>query len=199
VLPKDKSVELLLVIDQFEELFTLVQNEDSRVHFLDSLVTAVLDPRSRLRVIVTLRADFMDRPLRYVDFGELIRQRSELVLPLTPDELHEAVTRPAESVGLFLEDGLAATIVRDLGDQPGILPLLQYTLTELFERREGRTLTLSAYQEIGGVRGALARRAEDLYGELDPAEKEAARHLFLRLVTLGEGFEDTRRRVSREE
>src|SRR6185503_9056627 len=101
--------------------------------------------------------------------------------------------------GLALEPELVPTIIREIGDQPGMLPLLQYALTELFERRQGRTLTLAAYQESGGVKGALARRAEELYTGLDEAGQEMIRQLFLRLVTLGEGTEDTRRRVLRAE
>ncbi len=199
ILPPDRDIELMLVIDQFEELFTLVEDEATRAHFLDSLLTAVLDPGSRLRVVITLRADFTDRPLHYVDFGELVRRQSEFVLPLTPDELEQAISGPTKRAGLALESGLVATIIDDIGDQPGMLPLLQYALTELFERRQGRKLTLAAYQDSGGVLGALARRADELYADLDEVEQEATRQLFLRLVTLGEGTEDTRRRVLRSE
>ncbi len=199
ILPADPAVELLLVIDQFEELFTLVESEATRSHFIDSLVTALLDERSRLRLVITLRADFLDRPLQYVDLGDLLRQRTEFVLPLGPDELAEAILRPAARRGLLLEPGLAAEIVRDVGDQPGALPLLQYALTELFERREGRQLTRAAYQASGGVLGALARRAEEIFTGLDHAGQAAARQLFLRLVTPGEGVEDTRRRVLKAE
>jgi WD40 repeat protein/transcriptional regulator with XRE-family HTH domain len=211
VLPADPAVELVLVIDQFEELFTLVADEDVRRHFLDSLLTAILDSRNRLRVILTLRADFTDRPLQYVDFGELLRQRTEFILPLSPDELDEAITQPAARLGLSLEPGLAAQISREVGQEPGTLPLLQYALTELFERSVGANghsvgaigqsplLTKQAYQSSGGVSGALARRADELYNGLDAAGQEAARQLFLRLITLGEGTEDTRRRVLRAE
>ena len=195
VLPADDVTELLLVIDQFEEVFTLVADEAERTHFLDSLVTAVLDERSRLRVVVTLRADFVDRPLQYVDFGELVRQRTEFVLPLSPDELEEAISQPVTQLGLTLEPGLAAQIIRDVGNEPGTLPLLQYALTELFERREGAALTRAAYEASGGVLGALGHRAEEIFAELEPSAQETTRQLFLRLVTLGEGVEDTRRRV----
>ena len=195
VLPADDVTELLLVIDQFEEVFTLVVDEAKRTHFLDSLVTAVLDERSRLRVVVTLRADFVDRPLQYVDFGELVRQRTEFVLPLSPDELEEAISQPVNQLGLTLEPGLATQIIRDVGDEPGTLPLLQYALTELFEQRDGAILTRAAYESSGGVLGALGHRAEEIYSGLDEAAQEATRQLFLRLITLGEGIEDTRRRV----
>lgn len=205
ILPTDEKTELILVIDQFEELFTLCLDETVRAHLLNSLVMAVLDPVSRLRVVITMRADFTDRPLQYVDFGELVRHRTELVLPLTPDEMKEAIVGPARRVGLALEPGLPETIIGDLGNQPGTLPLLQYTLTELFERRVGNALTLGAYQTSGGVRQALVRRADKLYTDLDEAGQKAARSLFMRLITPGEitsdglTAPDTRRRVLRAE
>jgi WD40 repeat protein len=199
ILPADNSVELVLVIDQFEEVFTLVDDEAERALLLESIANAVMDERSRLRVIVTLRADFTDKPLRYVDFGEMMNRRFEFVLPLTADEVERAVAGPAQRVGLKLEKGLVSTIIREAGNQPGTLPLLQYALSELFEKREGRTLTSKAYREIGGVLGALGRSAEAIFSSLDEDGKSAARQLFLRLVTLGEGTEDTRRRVLREE
>jgi WD40 repeat protein/transcriptional regulator with XRE-family HTH domain len=207
ILPADEGVELVLIIDQFEELFTLTTDEPVRSQFLNALVTAILDSRSRLRLVITLRADFTDRPLQYVDFGELLRQRTEFVLPLTPDELEQAILGPARRVGLSLEPGLVATISREVGQEPGALPLLQYALTELFERSTfnvqrsatGPLLTKAAYDSSGGVSGALTRRADELYHSLDTAGQEAARQLFLRLVTLGEGTEDTRRRVLRVE
>ncbi len=198
ILPGNND-ELLIVIDQFEELFTMVEDEAERSHFLKSLQAAASDERSRLRVIVTLRADFYDRPLLYPDFGELMRKHTEVVLPLSAEELTRAISSPAERVGLKLEAGLAATIVSEIGEQPGALPLLQYALSELFERRSGRTLTLQAYHESGKVLGALARRADELYQALNESGKQAARQLFLRLVTPGEGSEDTRRRVQQSE
>jgi WD40 repeat protein len=197
-LPADDS-ELLLVIDQFEEVFTLSEDESARAHFLACLLEAASDPRSRLRIVITMRADFYDRPLLYPDFGNLMRKATELVLPLASDELQQAIVGPAERVGLALEPGLVAAIVQDVAAQPGALPLLQYSLSELYERRTGRLLTLDAYQTSGRVLGALARRAEELYGSMDDSGQEAARQLFLRLVTLGEGTEDTRRRVRQTE
>lgn len=198
ILP-DSDSQLLIVIDQFEELFTLVDEEEIREHFMNSLIAAVMTPRSPVKVIITLRADFYDRPLYYGKFGELIQKRTEVVLPLNTNETERAVVGPAERAGLILERGLVTAIVTDVNEQPGALPLLQYALTELYERKEGKTLTLAAYEEIGGTMGALARRAQELYDGLDEEGQEAARQMFLRLVTLGEGTEDTRRRVMRSE
>jgi WD40 repeat protein/serine/threonine protein kinase len=197
VLPSgdDSHTELVLFIDQFEEVFTLVESESERSQFLGLIQSAVTDPNSRLRIITTLRADFYDRPLMYPEFGGLVRECTEVVLPLSRNELLEAIVEPARSQGLTLEDGLSAAILTDVSEQPGILPMMQYALTELFERRQGTTLTRSAYEEIGGVSGALARRAEDIFNELPTEEQTLSRQIFVRLVTLGEGTEDTRRRA----
>jgi WD40 repeat protein len=195
LLPGGAETELLLVIDQFEEVFTLVESEAERTHFLNSLLAAVTDSRSRLRVIMTLRADFYDRPLLYTGLSELVRQRTEVVTPLAADELQHAIVGPARRVGVGLEPELVAAILRDVGEQPGTLPLMEYALTELFDRRSGRSMSLASYQKSGGVMGALTRRADTIYESFDPQQQEAARQLFLRLVTLGEGMEDTRRRV----
>jgi|GEM_PF-235701 len=198
ILPDDDS-ELVLVIDQFEEVFTLVTDEAARSHFLDLLYTAVIAPRSRVRIIITLRADYYDRPLHYPEFGELVRSRMETILPLSAEGLERAILLPAERVGISFEAGLAASIIQEIHYQPGALPLLQYALTELFDQRRGHLLTHEAYQAIGKTTGALATRAEQIYTELGTELEEASRQMFLRLVTLGEGTEDTRRRVQRSE
>lgn len=198
LLPSDGS-ELVLVIDQFEEVFTLVEDERTRTHFLGSLEAAATDPRSRLRIVATLRADFYDRPLMYRGFADLFKSRVEALVPLSAEEIERAISGPAKRVDVSLEPGLVAAMLADVAEEPGALPLMEYALTELFDRRDGRTLFLEAYREIGGVSGALGRRAEELHDELDGDGREAARQLFLRLVALGEGTEDTRRRVPRAE
>jgi WD40 repeat protein/DNA-binding SARP family transcriptional activator len=193
------NAEVVLVIDQFEEVFTLTSDERERERFLESLRIAAVDPESRLRVIVTLRADFFDRPLVYPRFGELLGSRTEVVPPLTPDEVEQAVRAPAEEVGVHPEPGLVAKMIADVANEPGALPLLQYALTELFERREDDRLTLDAYREIGGVAGALSGRAERLFEASSSDGRRAIKQVFLRLVSLGEGRQDTRRRVARHE
>ncbi|MGZ8566779.1 MAG: nSTAND1 domain-containing NTPase, partial [Actinomycetota bacterium] len=191
--------EVVLVVDQFEEVFTLTTEERERELFLEALRVATADPESRLRVIVTLRADFYDRPLIYPRFGELLADRTEAVPPLTPDELEQAIRGPIERVGVRAESGLLAEMVADVAHQPGALPLLQYALTELFERRDEDGLTLTAYQEIGGITGSLSARAERIFEATDQQGRRATKQTFLRLVTLGEGRQDTRRRVARSE
>ena len=194
-----KDSRLVLMIDQFEEVFTQVEQESDRQQFLDLILNAVAAENSPVIIIATLRADFYDRPLLYQGFGELIRKRTELVLPLNDEELEETITGPAYRVGAVLEEGLVETIIEDLREQPGALPLLQYALTELFERRDGALLTKAAYSDIGGTLGALAKRAEEVYLRFRDDGKEMARQMFLRLVTLGEGQEDTRRRILQTE
>ena len=196
ILP-DNDSQLLIVIDQFEELFTMVQDEAERQHFLNSLLEAVSDANSQVRIVVTLRADFYDRPLAHPQFGHVLQARMETVLPLLPEEFERAINRPAEKAGLTLEAGLTPAIIAEISGQPGALPLLQYALTELFERRDGRMLTLAAYEDMGGALGALAARAEMLYSDLEHiGHAEIVRQLFLRLVTMNDHAEATRRRVA---
>lgn len=198
ILPDAEST-LLLVIDQFEEVFTQVTDEQVRAHFLELLRVAGSDSESRVRVIVTLRADFYDRPLLYEGFGALIQQCTQVVLPLSTEEIKRTIVGPAERVGLQVAPELVAAIIADVQDEAGALPLLQYALTEMFERREGNYLTLKAYQDSGGVLGALARRAEEVYSTLSAELQEITRQVFMRLITLGEGTEDTRRRAHHSE
>jgi hypothetical protein len=199
ILPADDSTELVLVVDQLEELFTLTGRESERSAFLAAIAEATTDRESRLRVILTLRADFYDRPLLDPRFGPLLAERTEAITPLVPDELERAIVGPADRVGVSLEPSLVAEMVADVAHQPGALPLLQYSLTELFGRRRGRMMTSAAYHELGGVSGALAARAEELFTAFDAEGREACRQMFLRLVAPGEGAEDSRRRVPRSE
>jgi WD40 repeat protein/DNA-binding SARP family transcriptional activator len=196
ILPAES--ELLLVVDQFEELFTLTAAETHR-RFLAGLTALAADPRARVRVLVTLRADFLDQPLLYPEFGELLRAGMVAVAAPSEDELAEAIERPAGRVGVRYEPGLVSQIVDDVRDQPGALPLLQYALTELFAARASDTLTLEGYVATGGVVGALGHRAEDLYARLRPTAQAACRQVFLRLVGVDPAAQDTRRRVRRSE
>jgi WD40 repeat protein/DNA-binding SARP family transcriptional activator len=198
VLP-DPDAELVIVLDQLEELFTLVESEDERRHVLESIRAAADEPGSRMRFIATLRADFFDQPLSVRGFGQLLAEHTEPITPMAPEELERAIVAPADRAGLSVEPRLVAAMIADVVDRPGALPLLQFTLTELAERREDGVLTLAGYRKIGGVSGALARRAEHLYDVQNDEAREACRQLFLRMVTLGEGTEDTRRRVRRSE
>ena len=184
----------VVILDQFEELFAVDDGAYQR-RFLQAITAAVSDPHSGIRVIITLRADFYDRPLQDAAFAQVFTPALVNVLPMVAAELEEAVTAPAARAGVDLEPRLLTELIADTVDQAGGLPLLQYALSELFDHRQGTLLTLAEYREIDGVRGALSRRAERLYADLDREQQHAVTQLFLRLVRLGRGTRDARRRL----
>jgi WD40 repeat protein len=187
--------ELFLLIDQFEELFAMATGPD-RTRFVAALVNAVTHPRSQLRVMATLRADYYDRPLLHNELGELMRTRTETVLPPAGASLEEAIICPADGVGLSLEPGLVGEMLGDANGQPGSLPLVQYALTEMFERSNG-TMTIETYRAIGGIAGALSQQADTVLASLSEPARAVAPRVFLELVELGDGPDDTRRRVNK--
>lgn len=195
----DDNSRLLLVVDQFEEVFTRAPDKE-RAIFFDLLHHAVSVKGGRTQVIITMRADFFDRLSRYPKLAELFEQENMLIVTeMTSAELLRSIEGPAKSVGLVYEEGLAQRILEDVRRQPGSLPLLQYALKELYQKREGRYLTNAAYDAIGGVESALAQHAEDIYRELAPAEQAIMRRVLLRLVEISEEGEATRRRINRED
>ncbi|MEA3511181.1 MAG: BTAD domain-containing putative transcriptional regulator, partial [Actinomycetota bacterium] len=185
----EPSGEILLVIDQFEELFTLVRDESVRASFIESLVDAVDDSDVHLRLVLALRADFYDRPLRYPRLATLLTGCLVTVMPMTAAELEDAITEPARRAGAELDPGLAGRIVDDVQHQPGVLPLVQYALTDLFEHRDGARITADAYENSGGVRGPLATRPEATYFDLSAEAQAAARQIFLHLVAVNDDGE----------
>lgn len=195
----ERVAEMVLVIDQFEEVFTSLADETARTLFLSSLVTALEDRASRLRVVLTMRADFFDRPLRYAEFGGLVERGLVPVAMPDHDGLRAAIERPAAAVGVGIEPGLTEAMLRDVEGEPGGLPLLEYALTELFERRDVDVLTLDEYHRSGGVRGALASRAESVFSGLDGAAQGVVKQAFLRMVAVDETGTHVRRRVNRSE
>lgn len=199
IMPEGGNGKLLLLIDQFEELFTQVEDEAERVSFIRCLIAALNVSNKRLRVILTLRADFYDRPLMYPELAALVRQYTEVIVPMTEQELEEAITAPAVRAGLQFEPGLVPLILKEVERQPNALPQLQFMLSELFKLRSAMLLTLAAYDSLGGVLGSLTQRAEDVYAALSEPRKQTARNLFLRLVSFGEDGTFTRRRVLRDE
>ena len=192
-LERQKKPRAFLLVDQFEELFTLCKDEAARVAFIGGLLAAA--EGGSATVVLTLRADFYHHCLRYPGLRDALQQRQLIIGAMDEAELRAAVAEPAARTGYELEPGLADKIVRDAGDEAGALPLLSHALLETWRRREGRRLTHAGYNDAGGVGGAIARTAERAYGDLDPAQQTVARRIFLQLTELGEGAEDTRRRV----
>lgn len=188
--------DLLLIVDQFEELFTMA-TESTCSAFLDLMSAAASS--ERCRVVITLRADYLDRPLRYSGFGAVLKRG--MVTLGSPDrhELAEAVTGPADNVGVVVDPALVERLVSEVLDRPGALPLLQYTLSEEFETRTSDVVTLDAHEQLGGVGGTLAARAEEAFTALDEPDRSSAKRVFLRLVALADKDAPVRKRARMSE
>ncbi|UNU23620.1 WD40 repeat domain-containing protein [Microcoleus vaginatus] len=188
---------VLLIADQFEELYTLCADQKTRHSFLDILLASfpVSPSQSQFsRVLVaTMRVDFLGNALSYPKFGEVLRNPDVKIRSMNREELSQVIVKPAEKLGVAFQDGLVKRILDDVEDQPGNLPLLEFALTELWNKRTGKQLTHKIYEEIGQVEGALARHADEKYRNLTDEEKEKVRRIFIQLVRPGEGVEDTRR------
>jgi hypothetical protein len=186
---------LFLLVDQFEELFTLCHDEAARAAFIANLMAASGDEANVCLVVLTLRADFYAQCAQYDALRERLARRQEFIGAMSQAELRRAIEQPAERGGWQFEPGLVDTLLDDAGDEPGALPLLSHALMETWRRREGRKLTLRGYRESGGLNGAIAKTADAVYQSLSDAEKAITRNVLLRLTALGEGTEDTRRRA----
>ena len=189
----------MVLVDQFEELFTQCHDLETRLALIANLTTAALDPAGQTIVLLTLRADLYGECSVYPVLAAALSDHQMLVGPMQDAELRRAIERPAMVAGAEFERGLVDDLLQEVRDQPGSLPLLEYTLRELWERREGRRLTHAAYQAIGKVEGALERRAEDVYAQLTPGEQAILRRIFLRLTQATEGGLAARRRVRMDE
>lgn len=192
---------LLLVVDQFEELFTACQDPGERSRFVRAVCAAA---QTHALVVLGIRADFYPHCLAHPELARVLDNSRSQVLPMAPAQLREVIQKPAEAAGLGLEPGLVDLLMHDLRADhdfaAGALPLLSYALLRTWQHRsQGRTLTLAGYRATGGVWQAVTRQAETVYAALDTDEKRAARRMLLRMVSLGEGTEDTRRRVDLRE
>jgi WD40 repeat protein len=192
--PADRR--LVLFVDQFEEVFTGRDEAQSKA-LVGNLLHASMVEDGRILVLLTLRTDFFGHCSP--DLSAALKNHHVLVGPMIEEELRSAIEHPAALVGCELEPGLTDLLLQETEGQSGSLPLLQHALLEIWNRRQGRRLTVEAYREIGGVRGALERHAEEVYGSFNDAEKEICRRVFLRLVQLGDGTVATRRRLALNE
>jgi DNA-binding SARP family transcriptional activator/WD40 repeat protein len=190
---------VLIVIDQLEELFTQTIDDAERRAFLRMLVDVAHTPESSVRLVATLRADYFDRPLAYPGFDDAIHGRTVALGAMSSEELADAVQLPAAAVGVQVEAGVVDRIVAEAELQPGALPLVQHTLSELFRTRTTNSITVADLDEVGGVSGAIGRRAEQIYQSFDERGRAAVQLVFLRLVSVTEDHGDTRRRVRRTE
>jgi WD40 repeat protein/transcriptional regulator with XRE-family HTH domain len=205
--PRGKSSErVLILVDQFEELFTLCRDELERITFIEKLLSSAEDGSKKTTVVIALRADFYSHCAQYPLLRQAVAAEQEYIGQMTTNELRRAIEEPAKRGGWEFEPGLVDVLLQDIGAQgsqepePGALPLLSHALLATWERRQGRLFTLKGYHAAGGVRSAIAETAESVFtDQLNQAQQELARDVFLRLTELGEGTEDTRRRAALNE
>lgn len=188
---------VILVIDQFEESFTLCQDNTERQQFFQCLLEGLAQTEAKLCLILAMRADFFGKCLEqdYSGLAKQIQANLVAVTPMNREELRQAIVEPAKKTGLKVEPELVQEMLTDVEGAPGSLPLLQYTLTELWKHDKDGCLDLKTYSQLGGVMGTLQKRATEVYEQFPAEQKPVVKHLFLALTQLGEGTEDTRRRV----
>jgi WD40 repeat protein/energy-coupling factor transporter ATP-binding protein EcfA2 len=201
----DPSSRLVLIVDQFEELFTLCGDEEERLAFVEALAAACAPEAEGhvppALVILSVRADFYGQCASYAPLVQSMEECQLVVGPMSLNELRDAIEGPARATGMLLQHGLVDELLHDLGaDAPagyaaGRLPLLSHALLSTWQQREGRQLTLAGYQATGRIRDSVARTAERAYAGFDASDQEIARRLLLRMVQVGQGSEHTRRRA----
>jgi WD40 repeat protein len=187
----------VVFVDQFEELFTLCADEDVRQAFVDNLLSMATAPDQRHLVILTMRSDYEPHLTLLSEFQSHLEQAQVRVGPLHPTEMREAIERPAQRVGLQFEEGVVDDLVHEMRSEPAGLPLLQFTLLKLWERRTRNRVTRDAYARLGGVRRALEISADQFYAELTPHDQGIVKRMLLRMVRPDSGLEVTSKRVLR--
>jgi transcriptional regulator with XRE-family HTH domain/energy-coupling factor transporter ATP-binding protein EcfA2 len=204
--PAKPAERVLILVDQFEETFTLCRDEMERIAFIEKLLSSAQHPSRETSVVIALRADFYSHCAQYPLLRQAVAAEQEYIGQMTAEELRRAIEEPARRGGWEFEPGLVDVLLQDIGadgmgqPEPGALPLLSHALLATWERRRGRTFTLEGYHASGGVRGAIAETAESVFNDqLNQTQQELARDVFLRLTELGEGTEDTRRRAALNE
>ncbi|MEG4142576.1 nSTAND1 domain-containing NTPase [Microcoleus sp. Pol7_B1] len=198
ILERNPGKRLLLVADQFEELYTFSQLKKEPEHFADGLLTAIA--QENITLVLALRADFYGYALSYRPLRDAFQEYTpQLLSSMKREELQAAIELPAQKLEVEFEAQLTQRILDDVEEEPGNLPLLEFAVTRLWEKQINRELTHQAYEEIGGVKKAIANHAEQVYQKLSETEKKQAQRIFVQLVRPGEGTEDTRRVASRAE
>jgi len=190
------AARLVVVIDQFEEIFTLCDREELRRALISNLLHAARVASGQALVIVTMRADFYGKCAVYSDLADALSDHHLLVGPMSEEEIRRAIERPAQLAGREFDAGLVDLLVQDARDQRGALLLLQHALLELWKKCAGRRLTVDAYRQIGGLVGALQKRTDSIFSDFSERERDLCRRIFLRLTQPGEGTEDTKRRAT---
>ncbi|MEH1841530.1 MAG: trypsin-like peptidase domain-containing protein [Nostoc sp.] len=198
ILSENEDKRLLLVVDQLEELYTSCSDIKERQLFLNQLLEAAKLVQN-FTLLLTLRADFLGYALSDRRFADALQNTDLKLAPMNREELQQVIARPANKQGVRLEEGLAERILRAVADSPGNLPLLEFTLTQLWAKQQNCQMTHAAYEAIGGVEKSLANHAEAEFAKLKPDEQKRVQQVFVQLVRPGEGTEDTRRLATRNE
>jgi tetratricopeptide (TPR) repeat protein len=189
-----KYSEHLLIIDQFEEVFTRCKDKEQQEAFFAQLLTL-----TDLYLVIVMRSDFFGHCIAkpYAGLADKIKTHLFTMMPMTVEELKQAIEEPAAKVGFRVQDLLTLAMIKDIEGSPGNLPLLQYTLEKVFQAQDAnQQLTLTAYQQLGGIQGALSSKADEIYQSFSKQEQETVKWLFLELTQLGEGQEDTRKQLT---
>ena len=194
---------VLLIADQFEELYTLCSDEKIRRSFQDTLLAGFQSESNQFPssyvLVSTMRVDFLGNALAYPPFADVLHNADIKIRSMNRSELSDVIAKPAQKLKVTFQDGLLERILDDVEDEPGNLPLLEFALTLLWERRTGKQLTHKSYREIGKVQGALTNYADKKYKELNYVEQQQTRQIFIQLVSPGNGAKDTRRLATKEE
>jgi hypothetical protein len=189
------SERILLVVDQFEEVFTLCRDRSEQARFIQYLLEISAYEQGRIVVVVTMRADFVEACLADQGLTRAIERDAVYLGPMTGADLEAAIEQPAITQGATLQPKLLAQILQDVEAEANCLPLLEFALSELWERKSNQELTLEAYRKLGGVAGALNAHAEGIYKQLAKQKQEQwVQRVMLRLVRTGEEMKDTRQR-----
>lgn len=203
VLSDRKDQRAVIFVDQFEEVFTQASKEDERVAFLNLLTHAAALENGRVTMLFALRSDFVSNCAPYPQLNALLNQQFIQVGAMQPNELVSAIARPALQVGLRIDPDLVADIVKEMQDEPGALPLMQFALKDLFDAQQAKggviALTLNDYLARGGLRKALERHADAAFARLSEREQQLARTIFSGLIEIGRGTLDTRRTAAFDE
>lgn len=182
LMPHIQDSPLVVLVDQFEEIYTLCQDPEERLAFIENLLCAAKDSTGYVSVVMTLRSDFLSETQRHEDLNQVIGSEQSVIVPaMAEDDLRRAISAPARQAGHPLDDAIIELLINDTKGREGALPLLQFTLLRIWEGMIEGNAPADTYREMNGVGGALAGQAEEIYNQLDAAEKEIARRVFVGL------------------
>ncbi|HAO23443.1 MAG TPA: hypothetical protein DCQ37_25165 [Desulfobacteraceae bacterium] len=194
-LPDIARSPLVILVDQFEEIYSLCDDAEERRIFIENLIYAAKDRAARIFVVITLRSDFLGQTQTHPELSRIIAEKGVIVPAMNETELRRAITEPAQNAKSPMNPAVADLLIEQAKDHEGVLPLLEFALTQIWEGMKKGVDSIKTLTEIRGVGGALANKAQEIYAALGEKEKRIAKRAFLAMIKLGEGTKDTRRRV----